>query len=501
MPELKKPINDVLALDPSAPAVEYHAVWRTWGRLSADADALQEALARYRLGAATRIGVILRNRPEIVSSILGIVRLEGCLASLNASAPDDRLASDIGAVKAPVLIAVASDWTRERVRKAAEDTGAVLLSLTDDPAAPVLELRPLRARPEDLSMTAPGIAIEMLSSGTTGAPKRIPLTAESLQKALQGAASYEKDRRPDEPARLRGGVQIVTAPLSHIAGITAVLNNVLAGRKICLIDKFAVDVFADAVRRHRPKVAGAPPAAIRMILDAEVPREDFSSLVAFRTGTAPLDPALADAFMERFGIPILQNYGATEFAGGAAGWTLDDFRLHWKDKRGSVGRLNPGTHGRIIDPDTGKTLSPGECGLLEIQAPNIGDGKSWVRTTDLAVVDADRFLWIKGRHDNAIIRGGFKILPDDVVRAIEQHPAIREAAVVGLVDARLGQVPAAAYILKAAAAEPSEAEMKEFLRDRLMPYQVPVRFLAVPELPRTSSMKASQPALRALFDG
>lgn len=498
---MKKPIDEVLALDPSAPAVEYQGVWRTWGRIAADADALQEALARHRLGAATRLGVILRNRPEIVSCILGIIRLEGCLASLNASAPDDRLASDIGAVKAPVLIAVAADWARERVRKAAEDTGALLLSLTDDPTAPVVELPSPRARAEDLRITAPGIAIEMLSSGTTGAPKRIPLTAENLRKALQGAASYEKDRRQDEPARLRGGVQIVTAPLSHIAGITAVMNNVLAGRKICLIDKFTVDAFADSVRRHRPKVAGAPPAAIRMILDADVPREDFSSLVAFRTGTAPLDPALADAFMERFGIPVLQNYGATEFAGGAAGWTLDDFRQHWKDKRGSVGRLNPGTHARTIDADTGEVLAPGESGLLEIQAPNISDGKSWVRTTDLAVVDADRFLWIKGRHDNAIIRGGFKILPDDVVRAMEQHASIREAAVVGLTDARLGQVPAAAYILKAGAAAPSEAEMREFLRDRLMPYQVPVRFLAVPELPRTSSMKANQPALRALFDG
>jgi acyl-coenzyme A synthetase/AMP-(fatty) acid ligase len=340
----------------------------------------------------------------------------------------------------------------------------------------------------------------MLSSGTTGAPKRIPLTVESLQKALQGAASYEKDRRQGEPARLRGGVQIVTAPLSHIAGVTAVMNNVLAGRKICLIDKFTVEGFADAVRRHRPKVAGAPPAAIRMILDANVPREDFSSLVAFRTGTAPLDPVLADAFMERFGIPILQNYGATEFAGGAAGWTLDDFRQHWQDKRGSVGRLNPGTQGRTVNPDTGEILPPGECGLLEIQAPNIGDGKSWVRTTDLAVVDTDRFLWIKGRHDNAIIRGGFKILPDDLVRAIEQHPSIREAAVVGLSDARLGQVPAAAYILKSGATAPSEAELREFLRDRLMPYQVPVRLLAVAELPRTSSLKANQPALRALFD-
>ena len=84
-------------------------------------------------------------------------------------------------------------------------------------------------------------------------------------------------------------MQIVTAPLAHIAGITGVMNNILAGRKISLIDKFTVQAFRDAVVRHRPKVAGAPPSALRMIMDANVPKEDFASLVAYRTGTAPLD--------------------------------------------------------------------------------------------------------------------------------------------------------------------------------------------------------------------
>lgn len=140
----------------------------------------------------------------------------------------------------------------------------------------------------------------------------------------------------DAPPRLRSGVQIVTAPLAHIAGITGLMNNLLAGRQICLIERFTVEAFRDAVVRHRPKVAGAPPSALRMLLDTNIPREDFSSLVAFRTGTAPLDPDLADAFFELYDVPVLHNYGATEFAGSVAGWTLEDFRAHWKEKRGSV---------------------------------------------------------------------------------------------------------------------------------------------------------------------
>jgi long-chain acyl-CoA synthetase len=279
------------------------------------------------------------------------------------------------------------------------------------------------------------------------------------------------------------------------------MNNVLAGRRICLLEKFSVAAFRDAVVRHRPKVAGAPPAALRMLLDADVPAEDFSSLLAFRTGTAPLDPEVADRFYERYGIPVLQNYGATEFAGGVAGWTLEDFKAHWNDKRGSVGRLNPGVEGRVVDVGGAEALPPGQQGLLEVRGANVGDGHTWVRTTDLAVVDVDRFLWIKGRADGAIIRGGFKILPEDVLRVLEAHPAVREGAVVALDDARLGQVPAVAWIPRAGVVAPDQDAMRRYLRQKLMPYQVPVQIVQLAELPRTPSLKVDQSALRALLEG
>jgi len=323
----------------------------------------------------------------------------------------------------------------------------------------------------------------MLSSGTTGTPKRIPLATVKFEQALRGAAAFEKGRDASEAPRLRSGVQIVTAPLAHIAGITGVMNNILAGRKICLIEKFSVEAFRDAVVRHRPKVAGAPPSALRM---------------TYRTGTAPLDPDLADAFYERYGIPVLQNYGATEFAGGVAGWTLQDFHEHWKSKRGSVGRLNKGIEARIVHVEDDLELPAGETGLLELRGANIGSGE-WVRTTDLAVLDDDLFLWIKGRADGAIIRGGFKIIPDDVVKAIEAHPAVREAAVTGITDRRLGQVPVAGYILRAGAEALDPHELKAFLKERLMPYQVPVELRRFDEFPRTPSMKVSQPDLREAF--
>lgn len=494
--ELREQIAAILSLDPPEPAIEFQRFWRRWADLAAAAGRINEALDNAGLGAGARIGALLRNHVDLVPVLLATFLSDRCLASLNAVSPERKLAEDIVDAAPPVLIGTAEDWGRPGLIEAADQIGAVVIALADG-AVEILRDgdRARWGNPE-----APGIAIEMLSSGTTGKPKRIPLPRRNLEKALAGAASYEKGREAGAPPKLRSGVQIVTAPLAHIAGITGLMNNLLAGRKVCLIERFTVEGFRDAVVRHRPKVAGAPPSALRMLLDADIPKEDFSSLVAYRTGTAPLDPELADAFYQRYGIPVLQNYGATEFAGGVAGWTLEDFRAHWTEKRGAVGRLNRGAEARVIDPESGETLADGEEGLLELRAPNIGNGQGWVRTTDLAVVDADRFLWIRGRHDGAIVRGGFKVIPDDVVKALQEHPAVREAAVTGLADPRLGQVPVAAWIAKAGADAPSEESLRAWLKDRLMPYQVPVRLLQVDDLPRTPSMKVSQPALAALFE-
>lgn len=500
MSKLSELVQGVLSVDPSADAIEFDRSWWTWGDLSSIGAALNAALGDAGLGVHTRVGAILRNRPESAATLLALIGSDRCVVTLNPSLPDDRLAADILALKTPVVIAPTSDWARPAVLEAAKRIGCLGLELTLDKGEPVKVVSGLAqiTGPALERAAAEGVGIEMLTSGTTGAPKRIPLEARTLERAVIDAGLYD-NRRPEDPPRLRSGVTVFNAPFVHISGIFGLFNTIAGGRKLALLDKFSVEGWADAVRRHRPKVASAPPSALRMILDANVPKEDLASLVAFRTGTAPLDPELADAFYETYGVPVLQNYSATEFAGAGAGWTLDDYRRYRTTKRGSVGRISPGIRARIVDPDSGKPLPAGEQGLLEILAGHLGDGKSWLRTTDLAVLDADDFLWIKGRADNAIIRGGFKINPDDVVRAIEQHPAVLEAAVVALPDPRLGQAPAAAYIPKSGARAPDDGEMRQFLRDILLPYQLPVTIIVVDELPRTPSLKVSQPDLIKLF--
>ncbi|NWG53484.1 MAG: long-chain fatty acid--CoA ligase [Hydrogenophilaceae bacterium] len=498
MPKLKNLVDGVVAIAPDADAVEFRGAWRPWRALRRGMDAVDAALSAAGAGEGARVGVLLRNHADLIGAILSIVTSERCIVTLNALAPGDKLAAELEALRLPAVIGLDADWRTGALADAAKATGTLALAVDEggEAIAPVAGLNAIGSDPA--RRTAPGIGIEMLTSGTTGAPKRVPLKTRNFERMVLETAIYEKGRRGDDQPKLRGGVQILTAPFAHIGGLLTLFTCICAGRKGALLERFSVEAFVDAVSRHRPKTAGAPPSALRMLLDADVPKEKLSSLVVFRTGTAPLDPDLADAFLARYGIPVLQNYGATEFAGGVAGWTLEDFKDHHKAKRGSVGRVHAGVEARIVDPETGAPLAPGETGLLELKAAHLGDGQ-WVRTTDLAALDEDRFLWIKGRHDNAIIRGGFKILPDDVVRAIELHPAIREASVVALPDPRLGQVPAAAYIIKANADAPSEEALRAFLRERLLPYQLPVRLLAVAEFPRTPSMKVSQPDLQALF--
>jgi len=152
-----------------------------------------------------------------------------------------------------------------------------------------------------------------------------------------------------------------------------------------------------------------------------------------------------------------------------------------------LGRAHRGFWGRVVWEADGSVLGPDEEGLLEVRASQLG-GRDWVRTTDVARIDADGFLWILGRADQAILRGGFKILPDSVRAVLERHPAVRGAVVVGRADARLGAVPVAAVELHPGATATPD-ELLEFAAKFLAPYEIPVLTEVLAELPRTDSGK------------
>ncbi|MEB3019620.1 class I adenylate-forming enzyme family protein [[Mycobacterium] crassicus] len=473
---LSQRIAAVLDLAPRAPAVEYEGRWYTWTQLGDMARAIAAVTE-----PGGRVGILLRNRPAHAAALLGVLLAGGCVVVINPSRGGDRTRADIAALDLPVIIGEPDDL-------------AALVTAT--PSTTMVAVTDVTGQPQITQATAPradagrpGVAVWMLTSGTTGPPKRVDLRYDMLAHSVIGS--------PQPPEQPRTGVAIVNSPLVHIGGVYRILQCVAEARSFVLLDRFDLDRWAAAVRAYRPKAVSLVPAALRMVLHSTLTREDLSSIRAVTSGTAPLSADDADAFTTRFGIPVLTSYAATEFGGGVAGWSLSDYQQFWKDKRGSVGRASLGAQLRVVGDD-GAPLGPDQPGLLEVKPGQLGPNADWMRTTDLARIDTDGFLWILGRADQAIIRGGFKVMPDDVRVALEAHPAVKGAAVVGRADDRLGQTPVAAVELRSGAHTDAGA-LVEFLGTRLARYEIPTAIAIVDAIPRTSSGKADLNAVRQLI--
>jgi long-chain acyl-CoA synthetase len=476
---LSQRIADVLKLDPGAHAIEYADEWLSWGQVGAAARRIESLTAEQPL---PEIGMLLRNRPGHVAAFLGVLLGGGTVVTINPSRGDDRTRSDIATLELPLVVGEPDDLTT--LVPPGISTVPISGRLDDDAEPPRHASRPA---------ARPAVAVRMLTSGTTGPPKRVDLSYDMLARSVMGP---EPERAP-APAELRRGVAIVNSPLVHIGGVFRVLQCIAEARPFVLLDRFELDAWAKAVREHRPRTVSLVPAALRTVLHSDLPPSDLESIRAVTCGTAPLSAEDSDAFTEKYGIPVLTSYAATEFGGGVAGWTLADHQRYWRAKRGSVGRANPGAQLRVVD-DNGTALGPDQVGLLEVKPGQLGPSAEWMRTTDMARIDADGFVWIVGRADQAIIRGGFKVMPDDVRTALETHPAVAGAAVVGRSDPRLGETPVAMVELRASASADA-AELADYLRKRLARYEIPTEIAIVDTIPRTPSGKADLNAIRHFF--
>jgi acyl-CoA synthetase (AMP-forming)/AMP-acid ligase II len=494
---LAERIRAVLDIDPSAPALEYSGRWYTWGDLRAAVDDVEQALAKISAqndggSAGSPVGLLLSNRPTSLGLLLGVLCADGCAVTLNPHLGIERVRGDLAVLDLALLAGDADDLRSTVVRSADSGPSCPVLSLTDLGVPATLEV------PEGVApaATVDGVAVRMLTSGTTGPPKRVDLGYTMLERVMVGAKHYETNARDE--LTLRSGVVIVNAPLVHVSGVFRVVQAVLDGRRIALLPRFTVAGWADAVRRHQPKTVSLVPTAMRMVLESDVEDGLLVGVKSVISGTAPLDPEVADAFTERFGVPVLTSYGATEFGGGVAGWNLRDHERYRAEKRGSVGRVHPGCELRVVDQETFEPLPSGSVGLLEVQAAQLAE-QGWIRTTDLAKVDDDGFLWILGRADQTILRGGFKVQPETVRSALELHPGVRGASVFGVDDDRLGQVPVAMVELR----EPNSLtadDLRAHLEPQLARYELPVEILVVDALPRTLSGKVDLAAARDTFE-
>ena len=333
----------------------------------------------------------------------------------------------------------------------------------------------------------PDTAFVTWTSGTTGQPKPILQTHTGYLELLDRVLGPLRGR-PADPAR-PPSPNLVPVSLALNAGIYNVLFGLRAGASLVLMDRFSTAEFAVLIDRFAIRSTVLPPAAMVMLADdADV--TDLTPLRYVRSITAPLSPLAARRFTEKFGVTVLNGYGQAEI-GEVIGWTAADARDH-PGKIGAVGRPHPGVAIKVLTGD-GSPAPVDTVGELLVKPPRMASGyadgqklddrldpEGYVRTGDFARIDDDGFVWIEGRVSDVINRGGNKVFPSQVEEVLLLSPGVSDAAVVGLPDDRLGEVPVAFVV-----GDASDAELVQLCRDHLVAYKVPVAFRHLGALPRS----------------
>lgn len=479
-------LRDVPRIDPEAPALNFRGTWRPWRYYTEMSSKIDAALTSIGVGKGAPVGLLPRNTPAAAAAAVAILGSERCIVCISPLNGDSKVAADIESLALAVIIGDEQDWLRPELAAAAVKSGTVTMSLLGDARENVsLSSDVVHNEVPDRS----GEALEMLTSGTTGPPKRVVWSYERLDRTIDAAAQHYHKNSSSEPRRLAKTPDIVWTPMVHMSGMWTVVQCVAEGRKVVLLEKFDPTSWASAVETFGPKAVGLSPTAMKMVLEANIPKAALSSLKAVRSGSAALPVEVQQRFEDTYGVPVLTVYGATEFAGAASSWTLADHLKYGEAKRGSSGRALPGVELRVVNSATFDPSPEGSVGLLEVKMPST----DWMRTSDLAQIDAEGFLWIRGRVDDAISRGGFKIDPRKVESVLKDHPGVRDAAVVGLPDERLGSTPVALVVL--AAGDDStvdESSIIAWARAHLAPYEVPTRVDFSSEIPLTVSGKVAR---------
>lgn len=473
------------------PCIEFGGRWYTGDEMAAYADGIADALAAAGVAEGAAVGVVARNRPPQAAAVVGLLGADRWVSMIYSFQSAEAIGRDIEKLELAAVIADRADWTQP-VIEAARRVGTAGIAVSLDP--PTVHRVSGIERVSDRLRAAGSdgsTGLRVLTSGTTGPPKRHSIPASVLEHtvasvAIGGAAV-------DDPPEL------MYWPLGGIGGVCQLITGAYLGKRIALLEKFSVAEWVRVVKTYGVGRCGLQPAAVRMLLDADLPPDDLASLEYVISAAGPLDPQIRDAFEQRYGIPVLLAYGATEFAGSVCTWTPELYREFGATKRASSGRAMPNTEVRIVDPGVGSEVPVGEQGVLEAKIAAVGP--DWIRTNDLAAIDADGFITLFGRADGAINRGGFKVLPETVRRVLVAHPSVRDAAVVGVPDARLGEVPFAVVEVIAGCPVPDSAELIEMVRAALPKHYVPAGVIAVDELPRNPSLKVALREVAAMYPG
>jgi 4-coumarate--CoA ligase len=335
------------------------------------------------------------------------------------------------------------------------------------------------------------------SSGTTGLPKGVMLTHRNLVANVTQVGETMGVRPGDST--------LAFLPYFHIYGLVVQLNLYLARGGIQVtMPRFEIEGALRLIEAHRIRhLYVAPPVILALAKHPAVEGRDLSSLAFVLSGAAPLGADLAAACARRIGVETIQGYGMTEMS------PVSHFTPPGRDRPGASGLAVPNTECRIVDPETGTDRPPGEEGELWVRGPQVMAGylgrpdataatltpDGWLRTGDLARIDADGYLFIVDRVKELIKVRGFQVPPAELEALLVTHPGVTDVAVVGIPDEEAGEVPKA-FVVPAPGAAPALGELQDFLAGHVASYKQ-IRDLAIVEaIPKSPSGKILRRVLR-----
>ncbi|MBW2052247.1 MAG: long-chain fatty acid--CoA ligase [Deltaproteobacteria bacterium] len=465
------------------------------------ANKLANGLMKLGVKPQDKVLVMLMNSPDVIISYQGILRAGGIIIPVVFLLGEKEVAHILKNSEAVAIITSAAFMEKVKIAKEGIDTLKHVIIVEDEDIPGTIKYSELLAENSDekpdVDIKEDDLAVILYTAGTTGVPKGVMLTHKNLYTNAQSGAKTG-ERAPEE-------IGLHVLPLSHSYGLTVMNAGWLFPNKNVLMPWFDLEGACKLIEKYKVTGFSGVPAMYAMMLNSpEVDKYDLSSLNECGSGSAPLPVEVLKAFEEKFNVAILEGYGLSE----AAPVVSTHYRGR-KRKPGSIGQAIPGVEVKIVDENDNE-VPVGELGELIVKGPNISPGyyklpeetsktfkNGWLYTGDMAKIDEDEYLYIVERKKDLIIRGGFNIVPRDVDEVLHLHPAVIDAAVIGIPDPVMGEEIKAYVVLKEGETV-TEEEIIQHCQEHLAKYKTPKVVEFLDALPRNPIGKIMRKELREL---